>query len=63
MVVFVAFICEYIDIVGNKWADFLATKWKIDITVNIPKSFYKKVVNGSMVEHKIKNTSVQIEGT
>ncbi|GFW27867.1 hypothetical protein TNCV_767471 [Trichonephila clavipes] len=47
-----AFVHGHTGILGNERADWLskaATKRKIDITVNNPKSFYKKIMKERMV--------------
>ncbi|GFU75372.1 uncharacterized protein TNCV_2941271 [Trichonephila clavipes] len=48
-----AFVRGHTAVVGNERADWLAkaaTKRKIDIDVNIPKSFYKKITNEGMMK-------------
>ncbi|GFX18018.1 uncharacterized protein TNCV_1576971 [Trichonephila clavipes] len=48
-----AFVRGHTGVLGNERADWLAkaaTKRKIDIDVNIPKSFYKKITNERMMK-------------
>ncbi|GFW86797.1 RNase H domain-containing protein [Trichonephila clavipes] len=48
-----AFVRGHTGVLGNERADWLAkaaTKRKIDIDVNIPKSFYKKITNEGMMK-------------
>ncbi|GFW28062.1 RNase H domain-containing protein [Trichonephila clavipes] len=48
-----AFVRGHTGVLGNERADWLAkaaTKSKIDIDVNIPKSFYKKITNEKMMK-------------
>ncbi|GFX00621.1 RNase H domain-containing protein [Trichonephila clavipes] len=48
-----AFVRGHTGVLGNERADWLAkaaTKRKIDIDVNIPKSFYKKITNEIMMK-------------
>ncbi|GFT96440.1 uncharacterized protein TNCV_5021661 [Trichonephila clavipes] len=48
-----AFVRGHTGVLGNERADWLAkaaTKRKIDIDVNIPKSFYKKIMNERMMK-------------
>ncbi|GFV73678.1 RNase H domain-containing protein [Trichonephila clavipes] len=61
-----AFVRGHTGVLGNEQADWLAkaaTKRKIDIDVNIPKSFYKKITNERMMKSwNPKNISFLIRG-
>ncbi|GFV36615.1 uncharacterized protein TNCV_104361 [Trichonephila clavipes] len=51
--IYFAFVRGHTGVLGNERADWLAkpaTNRKIDIDVNIPKSFYKKITNERMMK-------------